>query len=71
VHWPESTVYVVIQVGAAVTTPTSPTGGFDAFGTASKPQAASTASVIEVDRGHCLEFGWVGTDDSFLVRYYS
>lgn len=58
VHWPESTVYVVLRM--SLPTATTAAGG----------SSGAAGSTMEIDRGHCLEFGWVGLDDSFLVSMY-
>lgn len=53
-HWPESSIYVVLRMSLATNA---------AAGSA----MSAGGSTVELDRGHCLEFGWVGLDDSYLV----
>jgi hypothetical protein len=60
VHWPESMTYVVLCVNIAPPSPAKVARDPSAVG----PVSGAT---IEVDRGHCLEFAWVGTEDSYLV----
>lgn len=65
VHWPESMTYVVVQTNIV-----APAVAEDPFGSASKRSSgvsAGSSTTAEVDRGLCLEFGWVGTDNHFLV----
>lgn len=69
VHWPESMIYTVFQTNIAP----GAGGQEDNFGSFDRPSSASKrpgsgSTTNEVDRGYCLEFGWVGTDNHYLVR---
>lgn len=59
VHWPESMVYIVLCVNITAADPSVGAGAAE-----STPQSGAT---IELERGHCLEFAWVGTEDMYLV----
>lgn len=65
VHWPESMVYVVVRVSVSFAAVVQ-VGHFavPAEETA-RPLASQTSQ--EVDRGVCLEFAWVGSEDYYLV----
>lgn len=81
--WPESMVYVVMKVNVLSTTTSdssaSSSGSSNtvdaaealALAALANSQAAAASTMKEVDRGFCLEFGWIGTADHYLVSVLS
>lgn len=66
VHWPESMVYVVVRVNVSFAAVVQV--GHFAVPAEEAARPLSNQNSQEVDRGMCLEFGWVGSDDHYLVR---
>lgn len=69
IHWPESMVYVVLRVNVTFAAVVKVGNVTVPAEEAARPVANQSAQ--EVDRGLCLEFGWIGTEDHFLVRHAS
>ena len=69
VHWPESMVYVILRVNVAFAAVVKV--GKVAVPAEETARPVDNQSAQEVDRGVCLEFGWIGTEDYYLVRNFS
>ncbi len=69
VHWPESMVYVILKVNVAFAAVVKV--GKVAIPAEETARPVENQSAQEVDRGVCLEFGWIGTEDYYLVRNFS
>ena len=68
VHWPESMVYVILRVNVSFAAVTVQAGSF-AVPAEEAQRPLSNQAAQEVDRGVCLEFGWIGTEDHYLVSF--
>eukprot|EP01032_Pedospumella_encystans_P018812 gene18812-21407_t len=66
VHWPESMVYVILRVNVAFAAVVKV--GKVAVPAEETARPVDNQSAQEVDRGVCLEFGWIGTDDYYLIK---
>jgi hypothetical protein len=66
--WPESMVYVVAEMNVDIARAgdggNGGGGGEDGEGSF---RPAPRSRLLEMDRGKCLDFGWVGTSDHYLV----
>ncbi|KAJ1417686.1 hypothetical protein B484DRAFT_453896 [Ochromonadaceae sp. CCMP2298] len=61
--WPESMAYVVTEMNLDMGDGVGD-GGVDGEGEGFRV----SRRLLEVDRGKCLDFGWVGTSDHYLIK---